>query len=38
MKKHTAEELKSMSLKEIEAYYEKLHKFHATKELNPIFL
>ena len=38
MKQYTAEELKSMSVKDIESYYEELHIAHAKKEVNPIFL
>ena len=38
MKQHTSEELKSMSITDIESYYEKMHSLYATKELNPTFL
>jgi len=31
MKQHTAEELKTMHVNDIESYYEKLHSMHTKK-------
>lgn len=38
MKQHTAEELESMPVKDVESYYKELHTEHAKKGINPLFL